>query len=88
MMNRRQFDRCVARVMESLPEAFAPYLDNLVVDVEDEADEATLRDVGISDDDSTGRLQDRTSDLDLRELGWQGNLVVAGRSDDLQRSFL
>ena len=39
-----------------------------------------LIDVGISDDDPTGRLQDRTSDLDLREVGWQGNLVVAGRS--------
>ncbi|MBX7104175.1 MAG: metallopeptidase family protein [Gemmataceae bacterium] len=51
MMNRLQFDRCVARVMESLPEAFAPYLDNLVVDVEDEADEATLRDVGLTDDE-------------------------------------
>lgn len=37
--------------MRSLPESFGPYLDNLVVDVEDEADEDTLRDVGLTDDE-------------------------------------
>jgi predicted Zn-dependent protease with MMP-like domain len=43
MISRREFDREVARVMRNLPPAFEPYLDNLVVDVEDEADAATLR---------------------------------------------
>jgi predicted Zn-dependent protease with MMP-like domain len=50
-MTRREFDRLVARVMETLPEEFAPYLENLVVDVEDEADERTLREAGLTDDE-------------------------------------
>jgi predicted Zn-dependent protease with MMP-like domain len=50
-MTRREFDRLVARVMEMLPEEFAPYLENLVVDVEDEADERTLREAGLTDDE-------------------------------------
>jgi len=48
-MTRREFDRVVAGVMETLPTEFAPYLENLVVDVEDEADERTLREAGLTD---------------------------------------
>jgi len=48
-MNRSSFDRIVAQVMQSLPSQFAPFLENLVVDVEDEPSEVTLRDLGLSD---------------------------------------
>src|SRR6266699_1581167 len=38
-----RFGRIVARVMETLPEEFKQYLDNVVVDVEPEPDVETLR---------------------------------------------
>lgn len=44
-MNRKQFDRAVAEVIESLPPAFAPYLNNLVIDVEDEPSQRLLREM-------------------------------------------
>jgi predicted Zn-dependent protease with MMP-like domain len=50
-MDRRAFDRLVAQVMETLPEAFAPFLENLVVDVEVQPSLATLRDLGFTDED-------------------------------------
>jgi predicted Zn-dependent protease with MMP-like domain len=42
-LSLRTFGRIVARVMHTLPPEFAPYLDNVVVDVEDEPDLRTLR---------------------------------------------
>lgn len=48
-MTRQTFDRVVASVMEALPPEFAPYLENLVVDVEEVANEHTLREAGLSD---------------------------------------
>ena len=50
-MSLRQFGRVVARVMETLPEEFRPYLDNVVVDVEEEPDERTLRRAGFTDEE-------------------------------------
>jgi predicted Zn-dependent protease with MMP-like domain len=50
-MSLRKFGRLVARVMETLPEEFKPYLDNVVVDVEEEPDEATLRRAGFTDEE-------------------------------------
>lgn len=50
-MSLRKFGTLVARVMETLPEEFKPYLENLAVDVEEEPDEQTLRDQGFTDDD-------------------------------------
>jgi predicted Zn-dependent protease with MMP-like domain len=47
-MSLHRFGRIVARVMETLPEAFQPYLDNVVVDVEEEPDEETLRRAGFT----------------------------------------
>src|SRR5439155_3414228 len=47
----RKFGRLVARVMETLPGPFRPYLDNLVVDVEEEPDERTLRLQGFTDEE-------------------------------------
>jgi predicted Zn-dependent protease with MMP-like domain len=50
-MSLRQFGRVVARVMETLPEEFRPYLENVVVDVEEEPDRRTLRRAGLSDEE-------------------------------------
>lgn len=50
-MSMRQFGRIVARVMESLPPEFGPYLDNIVIDVEEEADEETLRELGYTEEE-------------------------------------
>jgi predicted Zn-dependent protease with MMP-like domain len=47
-MSLERFGRIVARVMETLPEEFKPYLENLVVDVEEEPDERTLREQGFT----------------------------------------
>jgi predicted Zn-dependent protease with MMP-like domain len=47
-MSLRKFGRVVAGVMETLPEPFRPFLQNLVVDVEDEPAERTLREQGFT----------------------------------------
>jgi len=50
-MSLRKFGRIVARVMETLPEELKQYLDNLVVDVEEEPDERTLREMGFTEEE-------------------------------------
>ncbi len=50
-MSMNKFCRIVSRVMETLPEEFQPYLANVVVDVEEEPDEGTLRRAGLSDEE-------------------------------------
>jgi predicted Zn-dependent protease with MMP-like domain len=50
-MSLERFGRIVARVMETLPEAFRPFLDNVVVDVEEEPNEKTLRKAGLTDEE-------------------------------------
>jgi predicted Zn-dependent protease with MMP-like domain len=50
-MSLRKFGRIVARVMETLPKEFLPYLENVVVDVELEPDERTLRKAGLTDEE-------------------------------------
>jgi predicted Zn-dependent protease with MMP-like domain len=50
-MSMKRFCRIVAEVMENLPPEFEPYLDNVVVDVEEEPDEKTLRKAGLTDDE-------------------------------------
>lgn len=47
-MSPRQFDKVVRRVLESLPDELKAYLENVVVDVEDEPDERLLRDQGFT----------------------------------------
>ncbi len=47
-MSLRTFGRIVARVMETLPDELRPYLDNVVVDVEEEPDLRTLRKAGLT----------------------------------------
>jgi predicted Zn-dependent protease with MMP-like domain len=47
-MSFEEFGRIVAQVMETLPEIFQPYLDNVVVDVQEEPDDEMLRSVGFT----------------------------------------
>ena len=48
-IHMKTFARLVRRVMETLPESFQPYLDNLVVDVLPEPTRDMLRSMGFSD---------------------------------------
>jgi len=50
-MSLRQFGLIVSRVMETLPAELKQYLDNVVVDVEEEPDEETLRQMGFTEED-------------------------------------
>src|SRR5687768_16677378 len=50
-LSMKQFCRIVRDVMATLPEDFLPYLDNVVVDVEEEPDEKTLRKAGLTDEE-------------------------------------
>lgn len=50
-MSLRQFGRVVARVLETLPDEVKPYLDNVVVDVEEEPDEKTLREMDFTEEE-------------------------------------
>ena len=50
-MSLRKFGRIVARVMETLPDEFKQYLDNVVVDVEDEPDDDLLRSAGFTEEE-------------------------------------
>lgn len=47
----KEFCKIVEDVMANLPEEFHPYLDNVVVDVELEPDEQTLRKAGFTDEE-------------------------------------
>jgi predicted Zn-dependent protease with MMP-like domain len=50
-MSLRRFGRIVARVMHSLPAEFRPFLDNVVVDVEEEPDRKTLLKAGFTEEE-------------------------------------
>ena len=50
-MSLKQFGQVVARVMETLPEEFHQYLDNLVVDVEEEPEYQTLKEMEFTDEE-------------------------------------
>ena len=46
-----KFGKIVAKVMESLPQRWEPYLQNVVVDVQEEPDEETLRKAGFTEEE-------------------------------------
>jgi predicted Zn-dependent protease with MMP-like domain len=48
-LSLRKFGLLVRRVLDALPAEIAQYLDNVVVDVEEEPDEDTLRSMGFTD---------------------------------------
>jgi predicted Zn-dependent protease with MMP-like domain len=75
-MSLRRFGQIVARVMETLPEEFRPYLDNVVVDVEEEPDEKTLRKAGFTDEEIAAgeTLFGLFDPLELPAL-WSGDAV-------------
>jgi predicted Zn-dependent protease with MMP-like domain len=50
-MSMRRFGRLVAIVMRTLPPEFEPYIQNLVVDVQSEPDEETLRLAGFTEEE-------------------------------------
>jgi len=50
-MTLRKFGRIVARILETLPAKWQRYLENVVVDVEEEPDVATLRDMGFTEEE-------------------------------------
>jgi len=50
-MTRREFKTLVARVMETLPKEFQPFLDNVVVEVADEPDRELMLRAGLTDDE-------------------------------------
>jgi predicted Zn-dependent protease with MMP-like domain len=52
-MSLRRFGQIVARVMETLPEEFQSYLDNVVVDVEEEPGIDLLRQQGFTEEEIT-----------------------------------
>jgi predicted Zn-dependent protease with MMP-like domain len=50
-MSRREFQTVVNRAIEALPPRVKEHLVNVVVDVEDEPDEETLRELGFSEEE-------------------------------------
>lgn len=50
-MSINEFARTVAIVMKTLPEELKPYLDNVTVDVEEEPDVQTLRELDYTDEE-------------------------------------
>lgn len=52
-MSLKQFGAVVSRVMETLPKEFEPYLDNVTVEVEEQPDEETLRQMDFTDEEIT-----------------------------------
>ena len=75
-LSLRCFGRIVARVMETLPDEIKQYLDNVVVDVEEEPDAATLRKAGFTDEEIAdgGSLYGLFVPLDVA-AGWGGEAV-------------
>lgn len=50
-MSMREFKQLVRGVMETLPDEFRPFLDNVVVEVEDWPDDDLLRRAGFTDEE-------------------------------------
>jgi predicted Zn-dependent protease with MMP-like domain len=75
-LSLKKFGRIVAQVMETLPPEFAPHLDNLEVEVEDEPDEATLRRMEFTDEEIAAgdSLYGLFVPIDL-PTNWAGDVV-------------
>jgi predicted Zn-dependent protease with MMP-like domain len=75
-MSLERFGRIVVRVLETLPEEFKPYLDNVVVDVEEEPDTDTLRRMGYTEEEIAAgeSLYGLFAPLDLPSA-WGGDVV-------------
>lgn len=77
-MSLRRFGQIVSRVLETLPEEFQQYLDNVVVDVEEEPDRETLEQMGFTPDEIEAgeTLYGLFAPLDLTSA-WGGDVVDA-----------
>jgi predicted Zn-dependent protease with MMP-like domain len=72
-MSRREFEALVDRALRKLPRAFREKLANIAVVVEDWADDATLREMGIEPPDTLYGLY-RGVDLTRRDTSY-GNVL-------------
>lgn len=75
-MSLPRFGQIVARVMETLPEEFQPYLDNVVVDVEEEPSVETLRRQGFTEEEIAAgeSLYGLFAPIDL-PTAWSGDVL-------------
>jgi predicted Zn-dependent protease with MMP-like domain len=75
-MSLERFGRIVVRVLETLPDEFKPYLDNVVVDVEEEPDVETLQRMGFSEEEIAAgeSLYGLFAPLEL-PTAWGGDVV-------------
>lgn len=75
-MSLRKFGQIVASVMKTLPQEFRPYLDNVVVDVEEEPDVETLRRQGFREEEiaSGESLYGLFAPIDL-PTNWGGDVM-------------
>ena len=75
-MSLKKFGQVVARVMKTLPEEFHQYLNNLVVDVEEEPDYETLKRMEFTDEeiDAGESLYGLFAPIDLPGP-WSGDAV-------------
>ena len=72
-MNRRRFEALVEKAMKKLPRKFKDRIANVVIVVEDWADDATLDEMGIEPPDTLYGLY-RGIDLTQRDSGY-GNVL-------------
>jgi predicted Zn-dependent protease with MMP-like domain len=75
-MSLRRFGQIVAEVMKTLPKEFQPYLDNVVVDVEEEPSIETLRQQGFTEEEigSGESLYGLFAPIDL-PTAWGGDVL-------------
>ena len=80
-MNRASFEELVAKALRTIPRKFKEKLENISVEVEDEASSETLEDVGIED----GTLYGLYQGVPLTERGWNYGNVLPDRIVIYQR---
>lgn len=75
-LSLEQFGRIVSRVLETLPAELKQFLDNVVVDVEREPDEETLRHMGFTEEeiDAGDSLYGLFAPIDVT-TPWGGEVV-------------
>ncbi len=78
-MTLEEFGKIVSGVMENLPPAFRPYLDNVTVDVEDEPDRRTLQSLGFTREEIRAgeSLYGLFAPMELPRP-WSGDVVASG----------
>jgi predicted Zn-dependent protease with MMP-like domain len=75
-MSGKAFRQVVERVLETLPPEFQQYLDNVVVDIEEEPDEETLRRMGFTEEEIADgeSLYGLFAPLELPAV-WSGDVI-------------